>query len=75
MTLNISVVGKFHENSSDLCDKNDSTLYQMDEDDPNILPMDSPYEVMIIVLYGWYVFLPLLFLATSHIKGAGHLNI
>lgn len=47
MTLNISVVGKFHENSNDLYDKTDSILYQqMDEDDPNILSADSSCEVL-----------------------------
>lgn len=46
MTLNISVVGKFHENSNDLYDKTDSPLYQLDEDDPNILLVNAPCEVI-----------------------------
>lgn len=82
MTLNISVVGKFHENPSDLCDKNDSVLYQMDEDDPNILPMDSPYAVMlnymiiyyIHIIHGRYVFFSLIFPTTWHVE-AGHISI
>lgn len=61
MTLNISVVGKFHENTGDLCDKTDSVLYQMDEDDPSILPTDSPCKVYIFsglrnILHIFYVF-------------------
>lgn len=45
MTLNISVVGKFHENIEELYDKNTAIAYQVEEDDPNILSMNSPFVV------------------------------
>lgn len=45
MTLNISVVGKFHETLEDLYDKNNLFAYQVEEDDPNILSMNSPFIV------------------------------
>lgn len=45
MTLNISVVGKFHENIEELYDKNTTITYQVEEDDPNILSMNSPFVV------------------------------
>lgn len=45
MTLNISVVGKFYENLEDLYDKNTCILYRVEEDDPNLITMNSPYEV------------------------------
>lgn len=47
MTLNVSVVGKFYENLEDLYDKNTCILYRVDEDDPNLITMKSPYVVRI----------------------------
>lgn len=37
MTLNVLVVGKFHNNFSDLSEQNDSVLYERDQDDPDLL--------------------------------------
>lgn len=54
MTLNISVVGKFHEHSNDVCDKTGSPLYEMDASDPTILPVDAPHEVKCLIYY--YIF-------------------
>lgn len=50
MTLNISVVGKFYENLEDLYDKNTAILYQVAEDDPNVLSMNSPFVVSIFIV-------------------------
>lgn len=47
MTLNVSVVGKFHENLDDLYDKNNAILYRPADDDPNILAMNVPFVVSI----------------------------
>lgn len=47
MTLNVSVVGKFYENLEDLYDKNTGLLYRVEEDDPNLISMNSPFEVSI----------------------------
>lgn len=47
MTLNVSVVGKYHETLDDLRDRNNSILYKIDENDPNILTMDSALVVSI----------------------------
>lgn len=59
MTLNVSVVGKFHENASDLGDKNDSPLCDMDEDDPNILvSMEPSNKVNMIIIIGRYELWP-----------------
>lgn len=43
MTLIVSVVGK-HEEEGDECSEKDSALYQIDEDDPNILSMELKSE-------------------------------
>lgn len=37
MTLNVSVVGKFYDNFSDLRMQNNSVLYERDRDDPDLL--------------------------------------
>lgn len=49
MTLNVSVVGKYHETLDDLKDRNNSILYKIDENDPNILSMDSTFVVSILM--------------------------
>lgn len=45
MTLNVSVVGKFYDKLEDLYDKNTAMLYQVEEDDPDLLSMNSPLVV------------------------------
>lgn len=49
MTLNVSVVGKYHETLDDLRDRNNSILYKIDENDPNILTMNSASVVSILL--------------------------
>lgn len=44
ITLNCSVVGKHCEPLDELYDKSASMLYQVLEDDPNVLSMESPLE-------------------------------
>lgn len=45
MTLIVSVAGKFYDEIEMLPEKTDSILYQVNEDDPNILSMKLDYEV------------------------------
>lgn len=42
ITLNVTVVGKHCDPLDDLDDRNASMLYQVDEDDPSVLTMESP---------------------------------
>lgn len=51
MTLNVSVVGKYHETLDDLRDRNNSILYKIDENDPNILTMDAALVVSIFITF------------------------
>lgn len=45
MTLIVSVAGKFYDEIEMSPEKPDSILYQVNEDDPNILSMKIDYEV------------------------------
>lgn len=45
MTLNISVIGKFDDKIEDLYEKEDAVIYQVQEDDPQILSMNNPFVV------------------------------
>lgn len=42
ITLNVTVVGKHCDPLDEPYDRNASMLYQVDEDDPNVLSMESP---------------------------------
>lgn len=45
MTLYVTLVGKYSDYSNDKCAKNDLILYKIDDDDPNILPINTAIEV------------------------------
>lgn len=45
MTLYVTLVGKYYDNFNDLCTKNELILSNIEDDDPNILTINSDIEV------------------------------
>lgn len=65
MTLNVSVVGKYHETLDDLRDRNNSILYKIDENDPNILTMNSALVVSILLCFIRMIYIILLIICAQ----------
>lgn len=45
MTLYVTLVGKYYDNYDDLCIKDELILSKIEDDDPNILSINSDIEV------------------------------